>query len=122
MEVLLSPHCTKTFDTIASIVRSYLESRCSNYSNGSIDFSDDEQLVHDIVSIRVCDIEDQTASIPFWFADLQIYVYTVNNEGSIAEVIEGAGDVTAYHEWMLPCSEFEHLWDQYVICITLTLV
>ena len=122
MEVLLSQHCTKTLDTISSIVSSYLESRCSNYSNGYIDFSDDEQLVQDIVSIKVCDIEDPTATIPFWLADLQIHVYTLNNEGSIAEMIEGAGDVTAYHEWMLPCSEFDNLWDQYLFCIAIILV
>ena len=91
---------------------SFLESQCMNYSNGYIDFSNDQQLMHNVISIIVCEVENASGFIPFWLAELHIHLYTINREGSIAEVIDGTGDVTAYHEWMLPCTEFDGLWDQ----------
>ena len=112
MEVLLLPTCTEDFDFIEASVLSFLESQCSNYSNGPIDFSRDTVLVQNIKSIKICDISETAGTIPFWSANLQIHIYTLNEEGSMAETLDGASDVTAYHEWMLPCTEFHELWDQ----------
>ncbi|KAK8807691.1 hypothetical protein JH06_4085 [Blastocystis sp. subtype 4] len=67
-----------------------------------------------VESILICDIPSSILSVPFWQADLHIHLYTLSAEGSAAETLEGASDVTAYHEWMLPCTEFHNLWEHLV--------
>ena len=114
VEVLLSQACTESLSTVETLVAVFLESLCSNYSNGYVDFSNDSRLNSNVIFIKICDIENVNGFVSFWNADLKIHVYTQNKEGSTPEVIEGTGDVTAFSEWMLPCCEFDDLWDQYV--------
>ena len=63
----------------------------------------------------MCDIPPLSTPVPFWKAQIQVHLYSLNTDSSVAERIDGACDVTAYNEWMLPCVEFEHLWDQWVV-------
>lgn len=120
VEVLIAPNINVSENILESLVSSFLESLCKNYSNGPIDFSSDSSLVQYVQSIRICDIEDSKESIPFWLADLKIHVYQYYDE-HIEERIEGS-DVPAYSQWSLPCAEFESLWDQYSIDCLINLV
>lgn len=112
MEVLISPLCTESFDTLEKAVLSFLETSCMNYCNGPIVYSTNAYLMENIKSIKICDVPKNLNSVPFWKAELCIHIYTLNAEGSAEESLDGNDDVTAYSEWMLPCSEFESLWDQ----------
>lgn len=112
VEVLLLGSCTEPLSQVESEVRSFLETACTNYSNGPLCFSDSPYLVQNVVSIVISDIPSTTRVVPFWKAELRIHVYSLNMEGSSAETLDGNEDVTAFHEWMLPCAEFNSLWDQ----------
>lgn len=114
MEALINCHSSELLDHLETAVRNHLETSLSAYHNGAVDFSSNNYLLQHIVNICVCDLPETIISVPFWQAELQIHLYSLNTEGSVAEMLEGAGDVTAYHEWMLPCTEFNSLWEQYV--------
>lgn len=112
VEVLLLNSCTEPLSQVESEVRSFLETACANYSNGPLCFSDSPYLVQNVASIVISDIPSTTRVVPFWKAELGIHIYSLNMEGSSAETLDGNEDVTAFHEWMLPCAEFNSLWDQ----------
>ncbi|KAK8819466.1 hypothetical protein WA556_002456, partial [Blastocystis sp. ATCC 50177/Nand II] len=114
VEVLLLNSCTEPLSQVESEVRSFLETACTNYSNGPLCFSDSPYLVQNVASIVISDIPSTTRVVPFWKAELGIHVYSLNMEGSSAETLDGNEDVTAFHEWMLPCAEFNSLWDHLV--------
>ena len=114
VEVLISPLCTESFDTLEKAVLSFLETSCMNYCNGPIAYSTNAYLMENVKSIKICDVPKNLNSVPFWKAELCIHIYTLNAEGSAEESLDGNDDVTAYSEWMLPCSEFESLWDHLV--------
>lgn len=117
VEVVLLDTCTHPLTYIRTCVLVFLESRACDYRNGFIDFSNDSILSQNVRSIKICDIPDEVNVVAYWLADLHIFVYTLNIEGSVTETIDGASDVSAYNEWMLPCIEFDNLWDQYCIFI-----
>ena len=80
--------------------------------NGPINFSSDEYLMRNVRSILICDIPQSLPFIPFWQAEVVLHLFTLNTDGSAEESLDDSGDVTAYSEWMLPCTEFHSLWDQ----------
>ena len=112
VEVLLLYSCSEPLSQVESEVRSFLETMCTNYSNGPLCFSDSPYLVQNVSSIVITDIPSTTRVVPFWKAELGVHVFSLNTEGSSAESLDGNDDVTAFHELMLPCTEFHSLWDQ----------
>ena len=122
VEVLLQSTCSESIPKVEGEVRSYLETSCTNYVTGPLSFSGNLYLVQCVSSVIICDIPDSVEQVPFWKAELAIHVFTLNQEGSAAESLDGTDDVTAFHEWMLPCSEFYPLWDQYAILSQFTVV
>lgn len=112
VEVLIDSTCTESFDRLEKAVLSFLESSCTNYVNGPIDFSNNEYLIKNVKSLIICDIPHCLLSVPFWQAEVVLHLFTLNTDGSAEETLDDSGDVTAYSEWMLPCTEFYSLWDQ----------
>lgn len=112
VEVLIDSTCTESFNRLEKAVLSFLESSCANYVNGPINFSSDEYLMRNVRSIVICDIPQCLPFIPFWQAEVVLHLFTLNTDGSAEESLDDSGDITAYSEWMLPCTEFHSLWDQ----------
>lgn len=115
MEALIRCNSSERLDCLESAIRNHLETRISTYHNEEVDISQNEYLFQNLAGLWIRDLyvdHSEQVSIPFWQADLNIHLFSLNTEGSVAETLEGAGDITAYHEWMLPCAEFHHLWEQ----------
>lgn len=115
VEALIRYNSSERLDYLESSIRNHLETSISTYRNGEVDISQNEYLFQNLDGLWIRDLygdHSDQVSIPFWQADLKIHLFSLNTEGSVAETLEGAGDVTAYHEWMLPCTEFHHLWEQ----------
>ena len=115
VEVQIDSKSSESLEQLQSSLRYFLETNCINFCNGNVDFSGNVYLMQHVEAILICDIPSSILSVPFWQADLHIHLYTLSAEGSAAETLEGASDVTAYHEWMLPCTEFHNLWEQYIL-------
>ena len=115
MEALIRHNSSESLDYLESAIKNHLETNISAYQNGEVDITQNEYLLQNLDGLWIRDLygdRSDHGSIPFWQTDLNIHLYSLNKEGSVAETLEGAGDVTAYHEWMLPCTEFHHLWEQ----------
>lgn len=60
------------------------------------------------------------ASVAFNDAEVDIFVYQLNDEGGADEMLgESAGaedSVTACTQYVLPCAEFHGLWERYQYC------
>ncbi len=55
----------------------------------------------------------QNGEVPFQQVDLQLYTFQLNEEGSVDEMADDAEELAACKQWILPCKEFDGLWERY---------
>ncbi len=130
----MRPTSTAKLSHIVQYMKEWIHSREMTLRDGPIEMpkhedeiDDDEEynsrmqyLSHHVESANIVDTVLNplyNGVVLFWQADLRIYVFQLNEEGSAEEMAEEEGesaDLPACRQWVLPCREFHGLWDSLI--------
>ncbi|XP_074646252.1 pachytene checkpoint protein 2 homolog [Tubulanus polymorphus] len=113
--------CQKTGSTVQSeVIKEHVVRHLQQHNktlNGEDftirEFSDDFLTTH-VQSISICDTDlYDYQGIDLDKANLQIHVFQLHDDGPSAEELDDE-DLAAANHWLLPCAEFDGLWNNLV--------
>jgi len=118
VDVRLNPDSSAKTRTIRGHMLAYLERHVETFYAGAVDLVADPALASHCLSARVhVPARCEEAGVPFWKANVKIYVYRAYDDVSVESFdadggdTDGGGDTVASHQYMLPSSHFEGLWE-----------
>ncbi|XP_056175220.1 pachytene checkpoint protein 2 homolog isoform X1 [Syzygium oleosum] len=117
VEVCLKPSSTARADDVRSAVERMLEKRSLSYSDGPVPVpTDDAFLVDNVQRIRICEADEGVKDhgvLLFWQVKPVVHVFQLSEEGPCEESSTD-GQLSSFHEWILPAKEFDGMWESLI--------
>jgi pachytene checkpoint protein 2 len=100
-------------EQIESLVESFLlKGRFAYLPRGVVDLSDAPDTLRANVDRIRLSYQHSEHEIGCWAVDLEFFIYHLNTEEAAEEMIDD--DITACSQYMLPCAQFEGLWESLI--------
>ncbi|XP_064641181.1 pachytene checkpoint protein 2 homolog [Lineus longissimus] len=116
VEVIQSICSTVRVAVIKTHVVKLLHRQRVAYGNLTLTEFDDPFLTEHVASVAICDTDlnkTDAAAIDLCSANLLLHVCHLNEDGPASEELDDE-DLSAASHWLLPCREFEGLWDSLI--------